>query len=58
MQPLSLLDRLLPVPSRALATTGPAFFAGRPGVRVYEEREGSSPMTVADDLLFLYRTAA
>lgn len=58
VQPLSLLDRLLPAPSGASATTGPAFFAGRPGVRVYEEREGSSPMTVADDLLFLYRTAA
>ncbi|MGQ4487359.1 hypothetical protein ACN6LM_004402 [Streptomyces sp. SAS_281] len=58
VQPLSQLGRYLPAPSGASATTGPAFFAGRPGVRVYEEREGSSPLTVANDLLFLYRTAA
>ncbi|WP_327296135.1 MULTISPECIES: hypothetical protein [unclassified Streptomyces] len=58
VQPLSSLARFLPAPSGASATTGPAFFAGRPGIRVYEEREGSSPLTVADDLLFLYRTAA
>ncbi|WP_371791186.1 hypothetical protein OG285_14790 [Streptomyces sp. NBC_01471] len=58
VQPLSSLGRFLPAPSGASATTGPAFFAGRPGARVYEEREGSSPLTIADDLLFLHRTAA
>ncbi|GAA4784023.1 hypothetical protein [Streptomyces ziwulingensis] len=57
VQPLSSLGRFLPAPSRASATTGPAFFAGRPGVRVYEEREGSSPQTVAEDLLFLRHAA-
>ncbi|MEU5719799.1 hypothetical protein AB0G71_29330 [Streptomyces sp. NPDC020403] len=58
VQPLSQLGRYLPARAGASATTGPAFFAGRPGVRVYQEREGSSPMTVAEDLHFLYRTAA
>ncbi|MER7725516.1 hypothetical protein [Streptomyces sp. NPDC096323] len=58
VQPLSRLGRFLPAPSGAPATTGPAFFAGRPGVRVYAEREGSSALTIADDLHFLYRTAA
>ncbi|WP_320784698.1 hypothetical protein [Streptomyces sp. CRN 30] len=57
VKPLTSLGRFLPAPSRASATTGPAYFAGRPGVRVYEEREGSSPQTVAEDLLFLRRTA-
>ncbi|WP_437085614.1 hypothetical protein [Streptomyces sp. enrichment culture] len=56
VKPLSSLGRYLPAPSRA-ATTGPASLAGRPKVRVYEERQGSSPMTVAEDLLFLRRAA-
>ncbi|WP_043255408.1 hypothetical protein [Streptomyces sp. Tu6071] len=56
VRPLAALARLLPAP--APATTGPALFAGRPGVRVYAERPGSSPLTVADDLLFLRASAA
>ncbi|SCD41858.1 hypothetical protein GA0115251_107029 [Streptomyces sp. TverLS-915] len=56
VRPLAALARLLPAPTPA--TTGPALFAGRPGVRVYAERPGSSPLTVADDLLFLRASAA
>ncbi|MBT2409557.1 hypothetical protein J7I94_03110 [Streptomyces sp. ISL-12] len=56
VKPLTSLGRYLPAPSRA-TTTGPASLAGRPKVRVYEERQGSSPMTVAEDLLFLRRAA-
>ncbi|NEA40745.1 hypothetical protein, partial [Streptomyces sp. SID11385] len=58
VRPLSALSRLLPAPAAAPVTTGPALFAGRPGVRVYAERPGSSPLTVADDLLFLRASAA
>ncbi|MEU4653097.1 hypothetical protein AB0G32_03960 [Streptomyces sp. NPDC023723] len=57
VKPLTSLGRYLPAPSRSVATTGPASLAGRPKVRVYEERAGSSPMTVAEDLLFLRQAA-
>jgi phage-related protein len=57
VKPLTSLGRYLPAPSRSVTTTGPASLAGRPKVRVYEERAGSSPMTVAEDLLFLRRAA-
>ncbi|CAM5728604.1 hypothetical protein [Streptomyces fumanus] len=56
VRPLTSLSRFLPAPSRA-ATTGSAFLADRTRVRIYEEREGSSPQTVAEDLLFLRRAA-
>ncbi|WP_411071412.1 tape-measure protein [Streptomyces sp. cmx-4-25] len=57
VRPLSSLDRLRPAETghRTGGTPGPAV---RAHLRDYHEPEGRSPLAIAEDLMFLHRTAA
>ncbi|MFF4168581.1 tape-measure protein [Streptomyces sp. NPDC001744] len=57
VRPLSSLDRLRPAEA-GRRTGGTPDPSDRARLRAYHEPEGRSPLAVAEDLLFLHRTAA